>query len=290
MRSMPSKIVLVTGASSGIGQACALELLAAGHTVYGTGRRMEGLEPVRAAGGRDLAMDVTSRTDRERVVAAVLAEQGRIDALVNNAGFGLYGAAEDVPLDEARHQLEVNLLGPAGLIQLVLPQMRAQRSGTIVNVSSMGGQIALPFGAWYHASKHGLEGYSDALRQEVRDFGIRVVLIEPGVTKTGFGTVMGDGLRRFSERGAYREGAEAWARVSDKSYAQAGNGSDPEVVARAVRRAIESRHPRVRYRVGHLAKASVYLDTFLPAWIVDRLASLQVRRRPDRPRPGRRPR
>jgi NAD(P)-dependent dehydrogenase (short-subunit alcohol dehydrogenase family) len=139
-----SRTVLITGASSGIGRATALELLRAGHTVYGGARRVESLDAVTAAGGHALAMDVTSDEDRRRAVRTVLGQQGRIDVLVNNAGFGLYGAAEDVPLDQARYQLEVNLFGPARLIQLVLPHLRRQRSGTIVNVSSMGGEITFP--------------------------------------------------------------------------------------------------------------------------------------------------
>jgi NAD(P)-dependent dehydrogenase (short-subunit alcohol dehydrogenase family) len=135
----------------GIGRAAALELLRAGHTVYGGARRSESLDPVKEAGGHVLSMDVTSDADLERVVQTILDEQGRIDALVNNAGFGLYGAAEDVPLEQARYQLDVNLFGPARLIQLVLPHMRERRSGRIVNISSMGGQITFPLGAWYHA-------------------------------------------------------------------------------------------------------------------------------------------
>ena len=147
------------------------------------------MDAVGASGGHVLPMDVTNDADLERVVRTILDQQGRIDVLVNNAGFGLYGAAEDVPLEQARYQLEVNLFGPARLTQLVLPHMRKQRSGTIVNVSSMGGEIAFPLGAWYHASKHALEAYSDALRQEVRRFGIEVVLIQPGLIKTEFGGV-----------------------------------------------------------------------------------------------------
>ncbi len=178
------KAILITGASSGIGRAAALELLGAGHTVYAGARRVESMVSVGAAGGRLLPLDVTSEADLERVVQTILEEQGRIDVLVNNAGFGLYAAAEDVPLDDARYQLEVNLFGPARLIQLVLPHMREQRAGTIVNVSSMGGEITFPLGAWYHASKHALEAYSDALRQEVKGFGIHVVLVQPGIIRT----------------------------------------------------------------------------------------------------------
>jgi short-subunit dehydrogenase len=133
-------------------------------------------------------VDVTVEADLERAVQTIVEEQRRIDVLINNAGQGLYAAAEDMPLEEARHQFEVNLFGPARLTQLVLPHMRAQRSGRILNVSSMGGEIAFPLGAWYHASKHALEGYSDALRQEVKR-GIDVVLIQPGITRTEFGDV-----------------------------------------------------------------------------------------------------
>jgi short-subunit dehydrogenase len=160
-------------------------------------------------------MDVTDDADLERAVRTILDQEGRLDVLVNNAGFGLYGAAEDVPLDQARYQLEVNLFGPARLVQLVLPQMRERRSGTIVNVSSMGGEIAFPLGAWYHASKHALEAYSDALRQEVKRFGVDVVLIQPGLIKTEFGGVTSNGVREISGHGGYRELAVGLAKSTD---------------------------------------------------------------------------
>ena len=214
-----SKIVLITGASSGIGRATALELLRAGHTVYGGARRVESLDAVGDAGGHPLAMDVTRAVDLERAVRTVLDRQGRIDVLVNNAGFGLYGAAEDVPLDRARYQLEVNLFGPARLTQLVLPHLRRQRSGTIVNVSSMGGEITFPLGAWYHASKHALEAYSDALRQEVKRFGIDVVLIQPGLIRTEFGDVTANGVRELSGRGPTGTSPRAWPRAPRRSTA-----------------------------------------------------------------------
>src|SRR4029450_1977038 len=181
----------------------------------------------------------------------ILAQPGRLDALVNNAGFGLYGAAEDVPLDQARYQLEVNLFGPARLIQLVLPHMRERRSGTIVNVSSMGGEIAFPLGAWYHASKHALEAYSDALRQEVKRFGVEVVLIQPGLIKTEFGGVTSRGGREISGHGAYKELAEALARSTETIYGPSSRASDPSVVAGAIRKAVEATSPRPRYPVGY---------------------------------------
>ena len=271
-----SKVVLVTGASSGIGRATALELLGAGHTVYGGARRAQSLEALGAAGGHVVELDVTDGGGLERAVGRVLGEQGRIDALVNNAGFGLYGAAEDVPLDQARYQLEVNLFGPARLIQLVLPHMRERRSGTIVNVSSMGGEIAFPLGAWYHASKHALEAYSDALRQEVRRFGVEVVLIQPGLIRTEFGGVTARGVREVSGHGAYKELAEALARSTETIYGPSSRASDPSVVAGAIRKAVEATSPRPRYPVGYMARPLLALNRFLPARLFDRVASSQV--------------
>jgi NAD(P)-dependent dehydrogenase (short-subunit alcohol dehydrogenase family) len=271
-----SKIVLVTGASSGIGRATALELLRAGHTVYGGARRVESLDPVSASGGHALAMDVTDDADLERVVRTILDQEGRLDVLVNNAGFGLYGAAEDVPLDQARYQLEVNLFGPARLVQLVLPQMRERRSGTIVNVSSMGGEIAFPLGAWYHASKHALEAYSDALRQEVKRFGVDVVLIQPGLIKTEFGGVTSNGVREISGHGAYRELAEGLAKSTDAIYDTSSKASEPSVVASTIRKAVETARPRPRYPVGYMARPLLTLNRFLPARLFDRVATSQT--------------
>lgn len=271
-----SKIVLITGASSGIGRAAALELLRAGHTVYGGARRVESLDAVSDAGGHPLAMDVTDDAGLQRAVGTVLDQQGRIDVLVNNAGFGLYGAAEDVPMEQARYQLEVNLFGPARLVQLVLPHMRRQRSGRIVNVSSMGGEIAFPLGAWYHASKHALEAYSDALRQEVKRFGVDVVLVQPGLIRTGFGDVTSNGVRELSGHGAYRDQAEALARSTETIYGEHSRASDPSVVGAAIRRAVETTRPRPRYPVGYMARPLLALNRLLPARVFDRIAVSQA--------------
>jgi NAD(P)-dependent dehydrogenase (short-subunit alcohol dehydrogenase family) len=271
-----SKIVLVTGASSGIGRATALELLRAGHTVYGGARRVESLDTVAVAGGHAVAMDVTRDADLERAVRTVLDQQGRIDVLVNNAGFGLYGAAEDVHLDQARYQLEVNLFGPARLTQLVLPHMRRQQSGTIVNVSSMGGEITFPLGAWYHASKHALEAYSDALRQEVKRFGIHIVLIQPGLIRTEFGDITANRVRELSGHGPYRDLAEGLATSTESLYSEHSKASDPSVVANAIRKAVESRRPRPRYPVGYMARPLLALNRILPARVFDRVASSQI--------------
>ncbi|MEV6489259.1 oxidoreductase [Actinoplanes sp. NPDC051633] len=269
-----TKICLVTGASSGIGLATALELRHAGHTVYGAARRVPKMDALRRAGGHPLAMDARHSADLDRVVETVLHEQGRIDVLVNNAGTVLHGAAEDVPLDLARDQFQVNLFAPARLVQLVLPSMRRRRSGTIVNVSSIGGEIALPLGAWYYASKHALEAYSDTLRMEVEPFGVRVVIIQPGIIRTEFEDRTAAQLRQYSGDGAYRHMAEAMAREATTGLA---GGSDPDVVAQAIRAAVDSSHPETRYAVGAMAEQLLNLNRTLPDEEFDKLATRAIR-------------
>ena len=175
-----TKIAFITGASSGIGEETANSLLVAGYTVYAGARRVDRMQPLAKAGAHLLALDVTDDASLTSAVETILRETGRIDVLVNNAGYGSYGALEDVPLEEARRQFDVNIFGLARLIQLVLPTMRAQRSGRIVNISSVGGKLGEPFGSWYHATKFALEGLSDSLRMELHQFGIGVIVIQPG--------------------------------------------------------------------------------------------------------------
>ncbi|WP_409464355.1 oxidoreductase [Amycolatopsis sp. GA6-003] len=268
------KVCLITGASAGIGLAAALELRRAGHLVYGAARRVSKMDELRAAGGHALAMDARSESDLDRVVRTVLDEQGRIDVLVNNAGTVLHGAAEDVPLDAARDQFQVNLFAPARLVQLVLPAMREQRSGRIVNVSSIGGVISLPLGAWYYASKHALEAYSDTLRMEVRPFGIEVVIVQPGIIKTEFEDRTAAQLREYSGRGAYREMAEKMASQSETGLA---DGTDPAVVAQTVRQAVEADPPRTRYAVGLHAEQLLELNRTLPDRDFDELVTRSIR-------------
>lgn len=272
-----TRVCIVTGASSGIGLATTIELLRAGYCVYGAARRVERMEPLCAAGGRAIAMDVTREDDLNRVVRTVLTEQGRIDVLVNNAGAGLPGAVEDVPIDQARALFGVNLFGPARLTQQILPVMREQGSGTIINVSSIGGEIAMPLNAWYYASKHALEAYSDTLRQEVAPFGIRVVLIQPGIIKTEFEKGTADILRRVSGKGAYRYMAEAIAARAEQFFSAQTNASEPDVVARAIRTAIESPSPKARYAVGYMAKVLLTLNRILPERIYDNMVTRKLK-------------
>ena len=184
---MPSNVALVTGASSGIGAATAQRLNGLGYVVYGLARRVDRMAGLDRIGVRTLAVDVTDEQAPAAAIEQIIAEQGRIDVLVNNAGYGSYGALEDVPLSEARYQFEVNVFGLARLIQLVLPHMRRQGSGRIINISSIGGKIYEPLGDWYHAAKFAVEGLSDSLRVELRPFGIDVVIIEPGAIRTEWG-------------------------------------------------------------------------------------------------------
>ncbi|MGN7860608.1 oxidoreductase [Microbacterium sp. 22303] len=269
---MRTKVVLVTGASSGIGESAARHLKEAGFTVYAAARRVERMAGLRDAGVHTIALDVTDDRSAQAAVAQILAEQGHIDVLVNNAGYGSYGALEDVPLTEAQAQLDVNVLGLARMAQLVLPPMRAQRSGTIINIASMGGNFTTPLGAWYHASKYAVEALSDAMRMELAPFGIDVVVIEPGSIRTEWGGIAAAKVLETSGRGAYRKQAEQVAAVLGRtSVPGARMTSSADVVARAITRAATSRRPRARYRIGFGAKPLFFLHRILPARVFDRL-------------------
>jgi NAD(P)-dependent dehydrogenase (short-subunit alcohol dehydrogenase family) len=267
---MTARTALVTGASSGIGEATARRLHALGYVVYGAARRVDRMDKLAADGIRPIAMDVTHDDSLRAGVDRILAETGRIDVLVNNAGYGSYGAVEDVPLDEARYQFEVNVFGAARLIQLVLPGMRAQRSGTIVNISSMGGRIYTPLGGWYHGTKFALEALSDCLRLEAKPFGIDVVVIEPGSIQTEWGDIAAGNLRKVSADGPYARRADAMA-ASMESEANAHRNSPPTVIADAIAKAVTARRPRTRYTAGFAAKPLITLRRVLPDRAFDAL-------------------
>ena len=243
------KTALVTGASSGIGEATALQLAELGYTVYAAARRVERMSDLADRGIRTRSVDVTDDPSMVALVQTIIADTGRIDVLVNNAGYGLYGALEDTPIEEARRQFEVNVFGLARLTQLVLPQMRAQRDGYIVNISSMGGKIWEPLGSWYHASKFAVEGLSDSLRVEVAEFGIKVVIIQPGSIRSEWSGIAADNLEATSANTPYAAQAKlvgGGLRAADQMRMASG----PEVVAEAVAKAVQSPKPRTRYVVG----------------------------------------
>lgn len=268
-----TKVALVTGASSGIGEATARELADAGFAVYAAARRVERIAERARPGIHALAMDVTDDASMSAGVDQIIAEQSRLDVLVNNAGYGSYGALEDVPMAEARAQMEVNVFGAARLTQLVLPQMRRQRAGTIVNVTSMGGKITTPLGSWYHATKFALEALSDCLRMEVAPFGIDVVVIEPGGIKTEWAGIAAEKVRETSGSGPYAAQAGAVA-SSLTSGAAERFSSPPELIGRTIRTAVTATRPRTRYAVGFGAKPMIAAHTVLP----DRAFDAMMRR------------
>jgi len=268
-----TQIALVTGASSGIGEATALELAATGYTVYAAARRVERMEHLKASGIRPIAMDVTDDASLSAGVDQIIAETGRIDVLVNNAGYGSYGALEDVPMEEARHQFDVNVFGAARLTQLVLTHMRAQQSGKIVNITSMGGKIHTPLGAWYHATKFALEALSDCLRMELKPFGIDVIIIEPGGIRSEWSGIAADKVRAVSSDGPYAAQGNAVAQSLTSESTQK-RSSPPELIGRTIRKAVQARKPRTRYAVGYGAKPMILMHDVLP----DRAFDAMMRR------------
>ena len=267
-----SKTALVTGASSGIGEETARTLHKLGYTVYAAARRTDRLEQLTPTGIHALTMDVTDDESMSSGIEKIIAETGRIDVLVNNAGYGSFGAIEDVPIDEARRQFEVNVFGLARLTQLVLPHMRAQRSGTIINISSIGGRFTTLLGGWYHASKHAVEALSDALRMETAPFGIDVVVIEPGLIRTEWSGIAANHLEETAEGSAYASQIKAVAN-SMRSESTNKRQSPPSVIADTVKKIVTARKPRTRYVVGFAAKPLVTLRHILPDRAFDRLIS-----------------
>ena len=264
------KIAFVTGASSGIGEATARRLLAAGYKVFAGARRLDRMAALAGLGASLVPLDLTDDASIVRAVETIKSQAGRLDVLVNNAGYGSYGALEDVPLDEARRQFEVNVFGLARLCQLVLPIMRAQKSGKIVNVTSIGGKIWEPLGAWYHATKFAVEGLSDCLRVEVGRLGIDVIIIEPGAIRTEWAGIARDGLLQVSGNGPYADQAERHAAML-KTADTTSLASPPDVVAKTILRAVQAARPRTRYATGGGAHLILFLRKILTDRMFDRL-------------------
>jgi NAD(P)-dependent dehydrogenase (short-subunit alcohol dehydrogenase family) len=260
--------VLVTGCSSGIGAATATRLAKSGHLVYATARRTDDLA-VLQPGCRVLAVDVTDEASMSAAVDAVVAEHGRVGGLVNNAGYGEYGAVEDVSMDRVRRQFETNVFGLARLCQLVLPSMRAAGRGRIVNISSMGGRLTFPYAGYYHATKHAVEALSDALRFEVAPFGIQVSVIEPGLILTRFGSTVSGTLGQSTPGDSpYADGARRMRSRIEHMYDNRLFAVGPDVVARTVERALTAPHPQGRYVTPSLARGLIGMRQLLPsrAW------------------------
>jgi short-subunit dehydrogenase len=272
---MNKKVILITGASSGMGKETAKKLILQGHTVYTVARRIDQMQDLKLIGGHPIQMDITNENDIQHVVETIIKQEGKIDILWNNAGYGLYGSVEDVPVQDARQQFEVNLFGLAAITQKVVPFMRKANSGTIINTSSMGGKMYTPMGAWYHATKHALEGFSDCLRLELKQFNIQVVILEPGIISTEFGDVMLKNISKHSAKGAYAGITEKLVLATQKMY-DSGKGSKASIIADTVSKIINSPNPKTRYRVGMWAKPMVWLRIYLGDKIFDKIVMSQV--------------
>jgi NAD(P)-dependent dehydrogenase (short-subunit alcohol dehydrogenase family) len=279
-----SRAVLITGCSSGIGEASARRLARAGWPVYATARRIESIAQLKADGCRLLALDVTDEDSMRAAVQQVEREHGAVGVLVNNAGYSQSGAIETVSAEEVRRQFETNVFGVISLCQLVLPGMRAKHFGRIVNVSSMGANFTFPGGGLYHASKYALESISDALRFEVRGFGIDVIVLQPGLILTRFGEAASESIGSLaqtaseSEAGPYGAFNATVAKASRQAYEHplfARLGGPPDAVAKVIERAIAARRPKVRYRITPSAHVLIAQRKLVSDRMWDRMMRLQ---------------
>lgn len=265
-----SKTVLITGASSGMGKETAKMLLADGYTVFAAARRIERMADLEELGATAISMDISKDDEIVAAVEKIKAQSGGVDVLINNAGFGSYGAMEDTTLEDARYQFEVNLFGLARLTQLVLPGMREKKAGRIINISSMGGKIYTPLGSWYHATKHALEGWSDCLRIEVSPFGIDVVIIEPGAIDTEWSGIMVDQMMERSGDGPYADQAKRMADAADDG------GSPVSVIADVIVKSVQAKQPKTRYAAGKYARQLLTLRKLVSDRTFDRVIKSQI--------------
>lgn len=275
--SSTAKIALVKGASSGMDKETAKRLLREGLVVYVAARSIEEMEDLRTLGAITLKMDITVDEEVLAAVEQIQFGHGGIDVLVNNAGFGMYGAMEESTIVDARYQFEVNFFGMARLTQLALPVMRKNGAGTIINISFMGGKIYTPLRSWCRATKHAVEGWSDCLRIELAPFGTNVVIIEPGAIATEWGNVMLDPMLKRSGHGPYQALAQAMAQAMRNSYGKTVSASPPSVVADAILQAVRARRPKTRYVMGKIAKPLLFIHKYFGDRFFDMAIMSQVK-------------
>ncbi|MET4084190.1 NAD(P)-dependent dehydrogenase (short-subunit alcohol dehydrogenase family) [Pedobacter sp. UYP30] len=268
------KIALVTGASAGIGKETARHLAAHGYKVYAAARRIDKMADLMPLGIKSIALDVTDDASMMSCVNAVVEAEGQIDILINNAGFGSYGAIEEVSMETAKYQMEVNLFGAARMIQLVLPYMRQQKWGKIVNISSIGGKLAGPFGGWYHASKFAMEGLSDSLRNEVKPFGIDVIVIEPGGIKSEWAGIAQDSMLKTSGEGVYGSVVHRFIKAHTKLEKK---NPGPELISALILKAVEADSPKTRYHAGYLAGPALFLRKVLSDKMFDKITMSAIK-------------
>lgn len=270
------KVVLITGASSGMGKSAAQLLHNQGYIVYGAARRLEMMRDLNEQGIGSISLDLTKDESIVEAVNTVLKKEGRIDVLINNAGYGSYGTVEDVSIDEAKRQFEVNIFGLARITQLVIPGMRQQGSGRIINISSMGGKMYTPFGAWYHATKHALEGWSDCLRLELKQFGVDVVIVEPGGIDTPWGIIAAENLKKTSGTGAYAKYANIVADAMHRDYSN-GRYTHQDVLGKVIAKAATDKNPKRRYVKGFGAKPAIWARKWFGDAVFDRVIVAMIR-------------
>lgn len=263
---------LVTGASSGIGKETAKQLIEDGYKVYAAARRLEMMDDLKNLGAIPLKMDITKEEDIQNVFKIIEEESAGVDVLVNNAGFGSYGAMEDMSIEDARYQFEVNIFGLARVTQLALPYMRKQRSGHVINVSSIGGKIYSPLGSWYHATKHALEGWSDCIRLELAPFNVKVIIIEPGLILTEFADVVKGPLLERSGNSAYSDMVHSMLPMMEEHYS-VGKGSHPSVISKTISKALKAKNPKTRYAAGKFAKLFLFARKWFGDKVYDKLIS-----------------
>lgn len=266
---MRDEVVLVTGASSGIGFNTALELKEKGYIVWGAARRVENLKQLEEKGINIIYLDLCDENSIISCINEINQKSGGVDILINNAGYGSYGAIEDVEIEEAKRQFEVNIFGLSRMIQLVLPHMREKNKGKIINVSSVGGKVHTPFGAWYHATKFALEALSDCLRIEVKEFNIDVVIIEPGAIKTDWGIIASDNLKKRSANSPYKKNASLVADNLKKIYSSEKGISDPSLVCSTIVKAVLKNKAKTRYLVGKNSKTLLFARRLLSDKLYD---------------------
>lgn len=269
-----SKVVLITGASSGIGFETSKLLAQNGYKVYGGARRIERMDGLKQFGVVPIALDVTDQASCESAIKQIMDEEGRIDVLFNNAGYGSYGAIETVPLEEAQKQLDVNVLGMARISKLVAPIMRKQKSGRIIITSSVGGRSTTYLGGWYHVSKWAVESLGNSMRQDLAPFGIQVSIIEPGGVQTEWGAIAADHLLKAGKGTAYEEASKQVADYYKNLFSGKKNSlvNKPENLAKLAKKIIEARKPKARYQDTFMSKMAVLMTRLMSDRFMDRIA------------------
>ena len=262
------KVVLITGTAYGIGKSTAELLIDKGHIVYGGDILVEENLYLNDIGGTALEMDVTNQEHIDKAINQIISEQGRVDVLVNNAGLGVYGAIEDVSMEDIYYPYDVNLFGLARVTKAVLPYMREKESGLIINISSVLGETYGPLAGWYLSTKHALEGWSDALRVELKEFDIDVVVVQPGAINTNFSNVTKTYIDKYRENSAYQH--LYGEPITDTGNEVLSNQSDPIVIAKVINKAMNARNPKTRYAAGAYSKIGIFLRKIMTDKMFDR--------------------